>query len=52
MKIKLTVESLKKTREKVMMKMVRNATDLSECCLGKTKIVGRNNFYYTITFSI
>ena len=28
--------------------MVRKATELSECCLGKTKIVGRNNFllYY------
>ena len=52
MKIKLIVEHFKKMREKVMMKMVRNATNLSECYLGKTKIVVRNNFYYNITFSI
>ena len=52
MKIKLIVEHSKKVREKVMMKIVRKATDLSENCLGKTKIVGRNNFYFTITFSI
>ena len=52
MKIKLIVEHFKKMREKVVMKIVRNATDLSECCLGKTKIVVRNNFYCTITFSI
>ena len=51
MKVKL-IEHFKKMREKVMMKIVRNATDLSECCWGKTKTVGRNNFYYTITFSI
>ena len=44
MKIKLIVEHFKNSREKVMMKLVRNATDLSECCLGKTKIAGRNNF--------
>ena len=44
MKIKLIVEHFKKMREKVMMEMVRKATELSECCLGKTKIVGRNNF--------
>ena len=52
MKIKLIVEHFKKMREKVMIKIVTNANNLSECCLGKTKIVVRNNFYYTITFSI
>ena len=29
----------------------QKATDLSESCLAKTKIVGTNNFYHTITFS-
>ena len=32
MKIKLIVEHFKKVREKVMMKIVRKATDLSENC--------------------
>ena len=36
MKIKLIVEHFKKVREIVMMKIVRNATDLSESYLGMT----------------
>ena len=50
MKIKL-IEHFKKMRKKVMTKIVRQATDLSESCLTKTKIVGTNNFYHTLTFS-
>ena len=39
MKIKLIVEDFKRMRDKGMMKIVRKAPDLSESCLGKTKIV-------------